>query len=240
MSKKKIKRPQQYRKPQERTFKEWWAGQSDRSRKTIIGVCAAIVALILLLVIWYNWIYDDGSLRVSDNAIVGMQDDWLVGQRSSGKNSRYYHFADVAVPEGYTAEDSGLVSSLRTDFSFANADESITLYVAAVNSVLSDMPNTVHEQMGRMVGENGSVGEIVPLETNLGKCRYFTYDMTSTNEAGEESYAKSLVLYAPCAYGDSCILISATQHADSPDAYLADDALLAEAQKAAAAITVTK
>ena len=41
MSKKKIRRPQQYKKPKERTMKEWWQGMKPKQRKTIIWVCSS-------------------------------------------------------------------------------------------------------------------------------------------------------------------------------------------------------
>ena len=40
MSKKKIRRPQQYQKKPDPTFKEWWQAQTERTRKSII--CALI------------------------------------------------------------------------------------------------------------------------------------------------------------------------------------------------------
>lgn len=36
MSKKKIRRPQQYQKKPDPTFKEWWQAQTERTRKSII------------------------------------------------------------------------------------------------------------------------------------------------------------------------------------------------------------
>ena len=48
MSKKKIKRKQQYRKPKERTFKEWWNDQSAKAQKWYeIGAIALADCLVL-------------------------------------------------------------------------------------------------------------------------------------------------------------------------------------------------
>ena len=39
MSKKKIRRPQQYKRSQERTMKEWWQDLNDMNRKRILWSC---------------------------------------------------------------------------------------------------------------------------------------------------------------------------------------------------------
>ena len=36
MAKKKIRRPQQYKKPADRTLKQWWQDQKESTRKGII------------------------------------------------------------------------------------------------------------------------------------------------------------------------------------------------------------
>ena len=62
MSKKKIRRPQQYQKKPDPTFKEWWQAQTERTRKSIICALIALAAVIVLVVVWYYGFYDDGSL----------------------------------------------------------------------------------------------------------------------------------------------------------------------------------
>ena len=39
MSKKKIRRPQQYKKPKTRTLKEWWQDQTAESKKKMLYIC---------------------------------------------------------------------------------------------------------------------------------------------------------------------------------------------------------
>ena len=231
MSKKKIRRPQRYKRPHERTMKEWWQGLSDMTRKRIIWGCVAVLAVIALLLIYYYGIYDDGSLKVKNGALVNVQENWLVGQRSSGKNSTYYHFADVDVPEGYTPADYALNTELQQAFSFDKDD--ITISVSPVNNTVDDMVASVYERIGSFVGENGTVGDLGTYESKLGTCRYFTYTSAYQLEDGSDYFAKSMVLYAPSNFKDACILISVSARED-----LAEDALLSAANDALNVITL--
>lgn len=238
MSKKKIKRPQQYKKPKDRTLKEWWQDQTEATRKKIMYICIAIVAVIAVILIWYYGIYNDGSLKVKSDAIVGAQENWLIGQRSGGKNSHYYHLADVAVPEGYELTSTNLnsASDLRTDFTYSATTEKgdVSLYIAPVSSALDTMVNSIHTQFLSMVGEGGTVTDV--LEYNGSK--YFVYTMEYDDESGAKTYHQSLVLYTPANYKDTCVLISVNPVIDAEGNYWANEDLLAEAAKALNGITV--
>ena len=231
MSKKKIRRPQQYKRSQERTMKEWWQDLNDMTRKRILWSCIAVVAVIALLLIYYFGIYDDGSLKVKDNALVGAQENWLVGQRDSGKNSKYYHFADVTAPEGYTATESAMSVQLQQAFSYEK--DGITLGITPVGSSLKTLVESVYPTLASLVGEDGSISEIQDYSSKLGDAKYFTYSTNVEQEDGERQFTKSLAMYTPCSYKDSCILVSASAHED-----VADDVLLTEALKALDGVTL--
>ena len=235
MSKKKIKRPQQYKRPQERTFKEWWQQQSVRTRKAILCGCIALAVVIALALVYYYGIYDDGSLKVSRGVIEGAQENWLIGERSSGKNSKYYHIADVTAPAGYTVRAESLSvssgSSLRRDFSYEKAtqEDTVTLFIAPVNTALTDMVAGVHEQFSRMTAQNGAITEVQDYaDSALGGCKYFSYQQAFEGEEGTR-YTQSLLLYAPCSYQDTCILVSVTVSPASAEGYWQEEALLSEA-----------
>ena len=244
MSKKKIKRPQQYRRDDHiPTMTEWWQGKTPQARKTILGVCIAVVAVIALIFIWYYGIYDDGSLKVRDGALVNVQDNWLVGERSKGKNSPYYHLADVETPAGLEVmEDSlaGTGTSLRQDFSYSGTAESgeFTVYIAGVNNSLADMIDGIYPQFGAMVGENGSISEKGTYESALGTSQYFSYTMAYDGDDGVKNYSQSLVMYAPCAYKDSCVLVNVSSKPESEEDYWTEDALLEQAVNALSSVTL--
>lgn len=238
MSKKKIKRPQQYKKPQDRTLKEWWQDQTEASKKKMLYICIAIVAVIAVILIWYYGIYNDGSLKVKSDAIVGAQENWLIGQRSGGKNSRYYHLADVAAPEGYELTDTNLNAStdLRTDFTYSATTEKgdVSIYVAPVSSSQSEMISGIYASFASMTAENGTISEVKDYKD----CKYFVYTMEYDDGNGAKTYHQSLVLYAPANYKDTCILVSVNPVTDSAESYWAEEDLLAEAVKALDGITV--
>ena len=234
MSKKKIKRKQQYRKPKERTFKEWWNDQSAKAQKWYkIGI--ALAAIIVLLIVWYYAIYDDGSLRVSHDAIVGAQDTWLILEGDKGKNSKYYHVADVTVPEGFVVSAEGLgasSSSLRTDFTFdSETDSDVRLYVAPVSRTVDEMISQVYGSFTSMTAERGAITEVK--EAGNGN-RYFTYHYAYDDEMENTHYIQSLVYYTPAAQKGRCVLISANVYPETEEGYRDEADLLAIVQKVAA------
>lgn len=239
MSKKKIKRPQQYQKPKDRTLKEWWGDQTEDAKKKYKYICIAVAAVLALVLIWYYAIYDDGSLKVKDNAIVGAQENWLIGQRSGGKNSDYYHLADVATPEGYEATGSlGSSGTLRTDFTYTKTTDKgdVSLYVAPVSNSVSAMTSTIYGQFAAMAGEGGTISELLDYKD----AKYFVYTMEYDGENGAKTYHQSLVLYTPCAYSDACVLVSASITAETAEGYWANEDLLNEAAAALNGLTIVK
>lgn len=239
MSKKKIRRPQQYQKPKTRTLKEWWLDQTEATKKKLMYACVAVVAVIALALIWYYAIYDDGSLKIKDNAAVAAQDNWLVGQRTGGKNSNYYHIADVSAPEGYTLSETNVSGSgPRTDFTYTAQTEKgeMSLYVAPVSYGVQDMINSIYVQFSAMMGEKDTISEILEYKD----CKYFVYTMQYDGDDGATNYSQSLVLYTPGNYSDTCILVSASPTVTGADGFWANEDLLTEAVKALDAITLAK
>lgn len=244
MAKKKIKRPQQYKKPQDPTFKEMWEALSDKNKQIIKIAAIAVVAVILLIIIWYNAIYDDGSLKVKNNAIVGAEENWLVAELDGGKNSDYYHIANLDAPAGYTAVDNGLGgSSLRTEFSYENAD-GISIYVSAVGKDVDAMIDSVYATFTNMTADNGMVTDVVSEEIAQGTARYFTYQYAyPIGEAADENtpapmeYSQALVYYVPVAERDCCVLVSVSDTYDAADKYVDDSVLYAVAQDFVKGIT---
>ena len=238
MSKKKIKRPQQYKKPKTRTLKEWWQDQTAESKKKMLYICIAVAAVIALVLIWYYGIYNDGSLKVKNNAVVGAQENWLIGQRSGGKNRKYYHIADVAEIQDYTPVEGSASTGPATSFSLNNED--YTMYISPVNSGVSDMVESVYPLFDQLVAENGILGEVKEQASNLGTAKYFSYQYGTTAEDGTTSYNQSMVMYAPSSYKDTCILISVSLSPESEEGYVTEEELLAEAVKGLDAITIVE
>ena len=238
MSKKKIRRPQQYKKPKTRTLKEWWQDQTAESKKKMLYICIAVAAVIALVLIWYYGFYNDGSLKVRNNAAVGAGENWLIAQRSGGKNSKYYHIADVGDVQDYTVVEGSASSGPATSFSMNSGD--YNLYISPVNSSAADMVDSVYPLFGQLVSENGVLGEVKEQESPLGTAKYFSYQYASSAEDGTTTYNQSLVMYAPSSYKDTCILLSVSLAPESEEGYVTEEELLAEAVKGLNAITIVE
>lgn len=238
MSKKKIRRPQQYKKPQDRTLKQWWADQSEGTRKGIIWGCVAVLAVIVLLLVYYYGIYDDGSLKVKNDAVVGLQENWLVGQRASGKNSKYYHIADVAQPEGFELVANTANTGTTQNFSYAREEDNITLNLTAVNNSVQGIVDSVYQRMTAFVGENGEITEVSDFQSVLGAGKYFSYVSSFNNEDGTTQYYKALVMYVPSNYDDTCILVSVNSSDYDKEKLAADDVMMDVAVKALDGVTL--
>lgn len=246
MSKKRIKRPQKYVKPKDPTFKEWWAVQSEKTQKNIKIAAIAVVAVIVLAIIFYYGFYDDGSLKIKNDEVVGKQDNWLIAELDGGKNSDYYHIADVEIPEGYqmAAESAGgtLVSPIThhdNDFTFEPVDAAspiTNVYVRAVAKSVDDMIESVHETFKGYVGENGNISEVKTIDSPFGQGKGFTYDYAyeaaDENGVTTQEFSQCSINYVPTQYKDVCLLVSVNVYPDSAEGYT-DEATLAAAATAA-------
>lgn len=240
MSKKRIKRPQKYVKPKDPTFKEWWAVQSEKTQKNIKTAAIAVVAVIVLAIIFYYGFYDDGSLKIKNDQVVGKQDNWLIAELDGGKNSDYYHIANVDMPEGYqaAAESAGgtIVSPLThhdNDFTFEPVDEAspiTNVYVRAVAKSVDDMIESVYQTFTGYVGEDGHISEIKTIDSPFGQGKGFLYDYSYANpeEEGKMEYSQCLINYVPTERKDVCLLVSVNVYPETAEGY-ADEATLAAA-----------
>lgn len=255
MSKKKIRRPQQYQKKPDPTFKEWWQAQTERTRKSIICALIALAAVIVLVVVWYYGIYDDGSLKIRNQAVVGAEDNWLIGKLDKGKNSEYYKLGTVETPEGYELTDekiSGTSSTpnYKTELVYKPLEDNgvSNLYITTVARSVDDMIDYVYDTFSKMVTSDeenpGTITEVKELNAASGTARYFTYAYSYQNdtETGgtETKYSQCLVCYVPANVKSSCVLVSVNVYPDSAEGFLSEDALVAEAQKGIAVVSIDK
>jgi len=248
MSKKHIRRPQKYVKPKDPTFKEWWAAQSEKKQHMYKIIAIAVVVAILLGVVYYYGIYDDGSLKIRKGEVVGKQDNWLIAELDDGKNSDYYHIANVDTPEGYVRTDDNLAGIATgpdhhdTFFAFAPVDEASpieNIYVRAINKSVDSMTEDAYATFTGFAGDKGTISEITEIDTQHGKAKSFTYAYGYSNdELGETMrYTQSRVTYIPTDDKDVCVLISVIYYSDT-EVYLENDVLEAEYEKAFAKLEI--
>lgn len=251
MAKKKYKRHPKYVKPKDPTFKEWWAVQSEKTQKNLKIAAIAVAVVIVLSLIFYYGIYDDGSLKIRNGAAVGKQDNWLISELDGGKNSDYYHIANVNVPEGMVISDesaSAVVigsTPIDNDFTFKPADETApytNVYVRGVAKSVDTMMDSVYGIFTSTAEETGSISDVKTVDTPLGQGKYFVYDYTyeNTEENNKVEYNQSMVCYVPTLKKNVCILVSVNNYPETEEGY-ADEAQLVEIfNKAVAAIELTE
>ena len=175
----------------------------------------------------------EGSLLVRNGAIIGAEDNWLILEGDEGKYSKYYHIADVSVPNGFFLSDESFdiaKDSLRTDFMFDSAD-GIMLYIAPVNRSVDDMISAVHGSFVSMLaGYGGIISEIKNIGYNG---RGFDYHYSYVDDNKVTCYIQSMVLYIPSAQEGRCILVSANNYPNSEDGYRKEEELIAIVQRVA-------
>lgn len=238
MSKKKnIKRPQKYVKPKDPTFKEWWGSQSEKTQKNLKIAAIAVAAVILLAVIFYYGFYDDGSLKVKNGAAVGTQENWLIVEKDGGKNSDYYHLANVNVPEGYVTSDEDvagvpLSGTEPIDDGFVLVpQEGVSaidnVYIKAISKSAADMMDSVYDTFVSFA-KDGTITEISDHDTVWGAAKTFTYAYGYEDEEnpGTMHYNQCKVTYIPSLQDDCCVLIS-VNHYPETETYLTEEELTA-------------
>lgn len=243
------RRKPKYVKPKERTFVEWWNDQTERTRRTLMITGIAVVAVIVLLIVGYYGFYNDGSLVVRNGEVVGKQDNWLIAERTPGKNSKYYHLADVEAIEGFkyngplTTSING--ANIKTDFTFIPEDENSPINRIYVSPVAARSPKEMAEYvrptMLNYAGENGTVSEIESFNAPSGTGYWFNYAYSNTDtETGVVKYYQSAVMYVPCRYNNSSVLISINVVGDSEEVYMPTEELFNLGMKQINAITIIK
>lgn len=250
MSKKKLRRP--VSAPKKSTIPP---PMNASQKKKLLIVCCSLLSILVLIGAWYYLIYDDGSLRVSHSAIQDKQDSWLIVDRGRGKNSPYYHIANLAIPAGYHTVDDGLGTLLTTSsgvdlstyFTFvpddeSNALEEIIVYPCA--KPLDEMVSDAYESYRLRADapmDSVPAGVISPIETAqsaLGEGKRFYCDFAYYSDAaGKVNFAQTMLTYLPARYSDCCILVITTAFPESAEAYLSPDWMLAETEKAITAIS---
>jgi len=219
MAKKSIRRKPKYVRAKEKTLRDWWDGLDAKAQKTLEYTAIIIAAVAVLIIISYYAFYQDGSLVVRNDQIVGADETWLIAKRTKGKNSEYYHLADVTPLDGYVkAEDTKITYSstpvLKTDFTFTAVDESSpirTIYVSPVTEKgAKAMAEDRHEYFTKFVASyNGEITGITEFDTDGGKGYWYEYHCGLTNtEDNTVEYYQYLVMYIPCAYSNASIMVS--------------------------------
>lgn len=259
MGKKKVRYVKKnYKKPQERTLKEWWRDQTPKTRQIIKTVLIALTALLVLWQAWYWLIFNDGSLLIWGGKVSGAQENWLIAKGEKGKLSSFYKLAEVDTPEGYIKSDVSVFGEVvttsryqnyKTDFTFITEEEGILdeVGVTCVAKPAEEIMATSYESAQMFLSstdptlEGRGLTEIKTVETKLGPAQYYVYqNVTMDEEYSTFSYYQVLNMYIPSKYPDMCVMVMADDSPTSYTKYLTEEELLSAALDVVDCITLTK
>ena len=237
MSKKHIRRPQKYVKPKDPTFKEWWNAQTEKTQKNLKIAAIAVAVAIVLAVIFYYGFYDDGSLKIKNGVAVDAQENWLLVAREDGKNSEYYHLANVNTPAGYTSSEEDVAGVAisgepKPDMDFVfRPEEGVSpveyVYVKGISKSAQEMVDGVYDTFVSFASE-GTITEVMDFDTQWGTGKSFTYAYGYEDEEvpGTMHYTQCKVSYIPSLQKNSCVLISVNYYPEVEE-YLTEEELTA-------------
>lgn len=105
--------------------------------KWVLCIAAAYVVLNISYKIIWNTFHLDGSLPVKDGRVQASDHD-LIANHGTRASPKYFAYARINTPEGYTHKDSGILNdSNETDFLFSasNPETAVDqIYVAVASS----------------------------------------------------------------------------------------------------------
>ncbi len=215
-----------------------WLKQNPKKALT-----AAVCAVIAIVLIWLGCKYfvgPGGSIPDFFGKLVGAQENWLIiNTAEDGKTPRYFHLADVTIPEGYAEGDfTALPNELAQDFYLLPAEKDglvRNVYISGAKNMKAEeyIPLLLSYQLHKEATEPKQI-EIA------GKSAWYVslvFDESDTD--GEGKAYRALCFYIDAKAG-SCVtaMISSPTMAleELPD----EAALMAEAEKILAGVELVK
>ena len=145
------------------------------TKKDIIWT-VVIIAVLVLAIVLFNLLYDDGSLKVVDGVVQTEGVNSLVFNDGSANNPRYFKLGQLSDVEGYTLTSSPIGSDENVvEYTYTPADESpidsITCY--AYPYAADVLSNAMASSLSSSSGLECS--EMQTMESNDHTVYYFTY-----------------------------------------------------------------
>ena len=157
-------------------FRKQNAKKPYLSKRDIVLLCLLIAAVAVAA--FYLFRYDDGALKVKDDAIVADGDNWLIVNGSNTRGGfRYYKLGEIGELEGFTREAKASTGDERlNEYVFTAQDEG-----AAVKTAVVSTSHASAEAMSRYAAttlsgvENAEVGDVQSKEIAGQTTYYFLY-----------------------------------------------------------------
>ncbi len=157
-------------------FRKQNAKKPYLSKRDIVLLCLLAAAVAVAAFCLFR--YDDGALKVKDDAIVADGDNWLIVNGSNTRGGfRYYKLGEIGELEGFTREAKASSGDARlVEYTFTAQDEG-----AAVQSAVVSTSHASAEAMSRYAAttlagvENAEVGDVQNKEIAGQTTYYFLY-----------------------------------------------------------------
>jgi len=218
--------------------------------KILIGVVALIVAIVAINLTVSFFRGPGGSIPQWFGALRNVEEDWIITNTGTDSKPKYFKLAEYTAPESYTLDaDYGVTTDklAQTQYYTANDEDAVidNVYVAGVkNTAAADQLAAV---MTYYPGNTGA--KQATIAGHDVHYAYISQDTTidQVDEAGnvietpEEDRvgASMLVMYEDAAQNSCVLLMLQTNEGPKAD-IVAEDVLMAEAEKFLSLLTVEK
>lgn len=205
--------------------------------KKEITITVAIVAIIVLGLILFNLLYDDGSLKVV-NGVAQAQGDSLIINEGTSRSPRYFKVGQLADIDGYSKESEPITSDDNVlKYTYTPAGESAIERVSVYAYGFSAQTFADATLASYSSADYVTCSEMQTLESNGHDVCYFIYrsvpvveESTGEDDAEEEAAepldttcVQSLSAYV--SVGDRCINIIVRNEAETEEGFVDDSEL---------------
>lgn len=219
-------------------------------KQVIIGVVAAIVVIVAIWLGCKWFVGPGGSIPNWFGTLRNVEENWIVTNTGTTRSPKYFKLGEYDAPEGYTLDpDYAGSSDPLNQFQYYTPNDEASpiesLYVSGVkNTSAADMITNV---LG-LYGENGGAKQSTIGGHDV-HYAYITMDTTvdqmdeegNVIETAEEDKTGTsmLVMYTDTVQNSSVLVMLSTKEAPLAEV-VAEDVLLAEAEKVLPLLTVEK
>lgn len=214
-----------------------------------VGIGFCVFALILAVILFFA-LYNDGSLPVQDGNVVTEGDNWLVANTGTSSSPKYYKVGEVNPIDGYAVDPNGLGSSDPNMYmhTYTAIDSEAAIdgyYVRAIKQ--APEINAESAYANYPLFGNNVVGEMQTLTIAGHEAICFTADVPDTalsDAAGGDAEAETstsltqqLLCYLPSVRDTSVLVVLYTDIDTTSEAQVDETVLYDMLQKVVANIT---
>ena len=157
------------------------------------GILFCAIALVVAVILFFA-LYNDGSLPMENGKPVMQGDNWLLANVGSSNSPKYYKVGEVAPVEGYVRDTETELEDWIYMYKAEDAENRIgSYYVTGVNRVPDVNAGALYDSYTSFVGE----WSVTPVQTaTIGgdEVDYFT---TATPPAADTATQQQFIAYLP-------------------------------------------